>query len=543
MTTLHLAQHIYASVEADQSPQGRGGFQTLFYTRSALTEAEVQEIEARALYFPGDAQPVKRVFFTTSTGKPVILQIVPLTETDSAGRSGLYIAHSYVLSPTEFTAIGCNPFPVLRSVDFITSVAEALALGDRITGDIPEVEMALAEEADIQGEEQAWALSEWKRLTLLALRAEPFAAERKAIALVGTPEQVEHAVEAALVAVPSVLRVLCSFDTFFYRCNLVSSYYWAVGLPQAPITSNYVVVDALSRNVSGALPLQPETCYERWFDVVVEREGGEHVHRHRDVAFAVCELIDSRPSSDYDLASAPEAIILSAVEINTEQARKALLAQMQEQLPRTLTNRIFERTFDALSATEIVDRLRRGFDINELLDTLYDAYVAESLISPSGAEMRELRSVLSEHDHPVLATVLVCWEGKPNPIRKAVAALRDEEYTRFITSVVDLELAKLWPLLLPGHEAQFLDACLDPRLPRQPDWAAVVKTILTSGDPACLARMTLPARQWPPAEVQAVAKLIRGRKDMPEGFRTVIKEATDALARNANKRGWFGRGR
>ena len=75
MTTIQAWQHIYSNVEKEQSPQGRGGFQTLF-SSSDLTELEVEEMEGRLLYFASDVEPLKRLFFTTSTGKGVVAQIV-----------------------------------------------------------------------------------------------------------------------------------------------------------------------------------------------------------------------------------------------------------------------------------------------------------------------------------------------------------------------------------------------------------------------------------------------------------------------------------
>jgi hypothetical protein len=39
MTAIQAWQHIYSNVEEAQSPRGRGGFQTLFYTTGSLTEA------------------------------------------------------------------------------------------------------------------------------------------------------------------------------------------------------------------------------------------------------------------------------------------------------------------------------------------------------------------------------------------------------------------------------------------------------------------------------------------------------------------------
>jgi hypothetical protein len=67
MTTIQAWQHIYSNVEEAQSPLSRGGFQTLFYTTGSLTEAEVEEMEGRLLYFASTVEPVKRLFFSTAS--------------------------------------------------------------------------------------------------------------------------------------------------------------------------------------------------------------------------------------------------------------------------------------------------------------------------------------------------------------------------------------------------------------------------------------------------------------------------------------------
>ena len=65
MATIQAWQHIYSNVEKEQSPQGRGGFQTLFYSKAGLTEDEIEEMEGRLLYFPSKVEPVKRLFFAS----------------------------------------------------------------------------------------------------------------------------------------------------------------------------------------------------------------------------------------------------------------------------------------------------------------------------------------------------------------------------------------------------------------------------------------------------------------------------------------------
>ena len=136
MTTLQAWQHIYSNVEKEQSPQGRGGFQTLFYTQSALSETEVEEMEGRLLYFASDIEPVKRVFFSLTSGKRVVAQLVPLSETDQYGRGGRYLAHSLIFSEDTFSRFSEDPFPVFRNAPFISTVKDALSQGNLQNGHI-----------------------------------------------------------------------------------------------------------------------------------------------------------------------------------------------------------------------------------------------------------------------------------------------------------------------------------------------------------------------------------------------------------------------
>lgn len=143
MPQIHAYQHIYTNVEQEQSPHKRGGFQTLFYTLSALTEAEVEEMEARLFYVHSEREPVKRVFFMTSTSKTVVAQIVPLADPDRSERKGRYLAHSLVFIPEMFAHLEADPFQVFQHVSFITTVEEALAQGEFQTGNIPALSIDL----------------------------------------------------------------------------------------------------------------------------------------------------------------------------------------------------------------------------------------------------------------------------------------------------------------------------------------------------------------------------------------------------------------
>ncbi len=125
------AQLLYANVEKDRSPHQRSGFQTLFYSQSRLSEAEVDAIEPRLFYAHGAGNPPKGLFFPLGQDKLVLARIVPLEDTDAFGRKGRYLAHALVFDRTDWIAEGLNPIALLQSFPFLTSLDQALAAGDR----------------------------------------------------------------------------------------------------------------------------------------------------------------------------------------------------------------------------------------------------------------------------------------------------------------------------------------------------------------------------------------------------------------------------
>ncbi len=126
-----VSQHIYSSVPQEQSPNGRRGYQTLFYTQDALTREDVFILADRAQYHTNDTEPVKYQFFMLSEGKAVISQIVPLAELDEFGRKGRYLAHSLILSATDFKALEFSPWGGLQQKAFISTLTDAFQQGEQ----------------------------------------------------------------------------------------------------------------------------------------------------------------------------------------------------------------------------------------------------------------------------------------------------------------------------------------------------------------------------------------------------------------------------
>ncbi|MFN2269410.1 MAG: hypothetical protein ACK2US_01150 [Anaerolineae bacterium] len=523
-------QHIYTSVEREQSPHDRAGFQTLFYSQSGLTEAEVREMEARLVYFSSDVKAVKHLFSTTSTGKIMVAQVVHLAEPDRLGRTGRYLAHNLVLDPAAFARVGSDPFLFFRQFPFITTVAQALEQGDLQTCDIPPVSLDVAPEA-AHGLDAAktWAAEELKGLALLALRAGRLTSDRLAVAFIGEPSEVESALEAALLAVPTSLRPRCSFDTYFHHCNLVDTYYWALGLLEPPSNRRLIRVNVQSRLLEGAVPTQPETAYERWAAALIEDRRLDDVHRYRDHAFAICEWLEGRTTLGPLLDTAPSEVVDSVFQLNRELVQALLRAKLEGALPAVLAHRTFRHLSSEAGQAELFAHLRARVQLPELLDTLYRVYASQGFHTSGSEETQAIGWLLERADHAFLRLLHACWTGQRNELRRELRLLNKDDYREFVQAALRSGIVEPWALPVPGKGDAFLDLYLALGGPERSGLVALVRALLKADEASCLSRLTPYVRAQSEQELRALEKTIAKRPNVPKSFRHAVGDAVAAL--------------
>ncbi len=524
MSAIEASQHIYTHVEPEQSPRRQGGFQTLLYTRAGLAEAEVEEMEARLLYFPGVTEPVKRVFFPLAGGKVVIGQIVSLPEPDRLGRKGRYLAHSLVVDGEEFARLGADPFLVWKSFAWATTVDEALARGDRQSGDMPAAALELPEPMEGIEAARGWPAPELKRLAFLALRAQQMAAGRTTVLCIGEPAQVESALRAALLAVPSGLRARCSFDTYFYRCNMAVTYYWAVGLTEPIVRPNTVTVDARARLVRGPVDEGPRTAYERWLTGMFDGGGVDRAIRYRDVAYALAEWLEGRPYDAALLEDIPPELSSSLLQANPEVVLERLRARLEERLPAVLATRVFEPIARRPNAEEMLRWLREGVELPILLDTLYELYESARFHPPARDEEKALGNLLQQVEHSRLALLYTCWSGQRQAFRSYLSQLDEEQYRRFVHRALRANLVRPFELLLPERAEAFLGLYLATDQVEKEGLVPLARALMEAHAAPLLERLVPRLAKRPSRERQALEKLVRGQPGVPGAFRDAVRE-------------------
>ncbi|MEM7347446.1 MAG: hypothetical protein AAF485_24670 [Chloroflexota bacterium] len=522
-------QHIYSNVEADKSPKGQGGFQTLFYSNNGLTADEVSEMEGRLLYFPyKTGEPIKKVFFKTSTGKSIVAQIVVLPEPDQFGRKGRYLAHALAFSSEAIQELGADPFRVLRQFKFIKTVDEALQKGDSSTGDIPEISIDIpASLAQDTKQAQAWSQAEYIKLALLALRVDQQAQGRDAITLAGDTAVISDVLEAAFLVVPEALRPQCTFDTYFYKCNLVATYYWAIGFPEAPARTKFALINGESRQITGPSPTNPESSYERWAVQMIEAKKWNHIALSRNLAFATSEWLDGKPYDQTLLDAAPLELVEEIFSSHPVAVQSALRKRIGEVFPEDLIERVANHIYAQQSNTDVYKLLRSGFQKAELVEILYSCYDQQDFEAPPRDELRALGETLKTADHPTLTLFEAFWRNPRKQLPDALEKTDADSYRTFGAKALQLDLVKPLNLLVPGQSEPFLDVYLSHGID---DLVELVEALIDIEAIDSLARLVdYPAKEESGKSLKSLLRFIDENPKTPQSFKDAVEAAIEAL--------------
>lgn len=526
MTTIQALQHIFSNVEKEQSPRGRGGFQTLFHS-PALTEAEVEETEARFLYFASKVEPVKRLFFTISTGKAVVAQVLFLPTPDQFGRGGRYFAHGLLFAPDDFSKFQADPFYVFRVFKFISTVDGALAQGDFNSGHIAPVSLELpaTQTSDVEAA-RTWPAPELQQLALLALRVEQQAGSRDAITVTGQPEHIENALEAAFLTAPNVLRPKCSFDTYFYRCNLVATYFWAIGLPEPPVSVKFVHVDGDKKQIAGEVSTQPQTAYERWAMRAIEDGQLTEIARQRNHAFALAEWLDDRPY-DLNLLNQVSADLITAVfKVSPPSVQAAVQRGVRQKLPAELASRAAAHIYQHTPKANLYKQLRQGFETSHLVNILYDSYAAENFKAPPKQEVKALDTVLEQTEHPMLRLFVAYWLNARKELPKVLKRAEQANYQQFAETALRLKLVEPLDLLIANRAHEFLDVYLSTGVDNMPE---LVEQLIEAEAFDCLPRLNDLTPDLSRKDLNKLARLVAEHEQTPESFQQAVDAAINAL--------------
>jgi hypothetical protein len=412
---------------------------------------------------------------------------------------------------------------VFRQFSFMTTVAQALAQGNFQTGDIPAVWLELPANSSRDAEAaRSWSAPELKKLALLALRADQQARQREAITFAGNPRQIEGALEASFLAVPTSLRPRCSFDTYFYHCNLVATYFWGIGLPELPVSIKFALVDGSSRQVHGAAPSQPETAYQRWALAAIEAGHLDEIVRERDNAFALAEWLDGRADDTSSLDAASPELVTAVFQVNPQPVRALLRRRVDERVPSALVDRIAQHIYQGTGAIALYQQLRQGFELTELADSLYAGYAAQDFEEPPREEVKALESLFEQVDYPLLRLFWAYWHSPRKGLPRELERVDGGTYRQFGEIALRLELVEPLRLLVPKRGEAFLDLYLAPDVE---DLVGLVEALMEVEETACLSRLAGYVPSLSAKDLKKLARLIEKQPDTSESLQLAVEEA------------------
>ncbi len=529
------SQHIYTRVEAHESRERVAGYQTLYYTHAGMTRAEAVELESRLVCYPTSATPPKKVFSVTSTGNLAVSQVVS-QHVPQQQRPWIGLAHSLVASAG--TAV---PFSLFHQFTFLTSFDQALAAGDSQTGDIAAVEVLDDRDWQRQAIQTArgWSMEEMRKLAFLTFRAERLASERVAVAVVGPPAAIESVLCLAHLLLPDALCPQCTFDTHFCDehgnpCNLTGSSYWAVGLPSAPSSPQFVVVDAQAGRVAYAAKWKANGPYERWIEAQLTAGNWDAVANQRNQAFALAQLLKGKPH-DFDLVrAAPPALIGDIFDSHRELVDAWLLQRLAETVGSPLASRLpgaVHRCFP--KASQLLAKVTQGFRHDELAGLLFSEFSAAGFRRPEEPEIAAVKRLLGQVNHGELALLYAFWTGQESLQHRLATELPEDAYRNVVRGILASRQPESLSLLVPAKARVFVDLYL-----RNSSWQVIPLTTLVErlvqiGAGGHLEPLSPRLSHEPKNALRKIREQVSRCAETPATFRSALEEAWEDSSKQA----------
>ena len=535
MPTITAWQHIYSNVEASQSPSGKGGFQTLFYSHEGLSQEDVRFIEKRVFYLPGDLKPTKRIFSTLPGGHIVVSSVVPLQGRDAAGRTGRHLAHSFILPRPAFQENILSIIDFLRSAPFLHTLDQVFAEGDSNTGSIPSKVISVSPKRRTSSTK--WDIPDILRLLHLALNAEARAKETKSVALVGSTEMIEETLAATSILLPDVLLPHCTFDTVFQNGgNVRHTYYWAVGYDRTPRQQTLTSVNVESNSLADSISLDDLSTYEQWIAGCIRQKSLQEAIKLKDIVFPMCLFLEGKGKKTAP-RNVPEWITEQLMLIAETPIKTQLRDRMDVVLPAQLGEQIFERVYQNLTPQATIHALEQGFNVDHLLPALLTTYKASGLQKPGRSERSTLEEVLHTHSHSFLSLVLACWNNEMEDVHSKLNLLDDASYADFLNLALSNNIASQKDLLIPRRTTAFVRVLAMQNNFEGKHLIALAKDLIDAGTEREIGNLAPYLNTLKRKELKSLKKLL----DRTEVVSSIVLEIEELLDREDSNKGLFRR--
>ena len=271
---MNIYSLIYTSLPPEDSPWGKGGFQTVYYPVDLLSQKHLLEIEKK-IYYPGGEITEFKVsgFFLEAHGKYyyvfLVLKDLP-EERDEYGRKGIFLVQGFLFPPELWRKISTLGLFELIKKYLVKSRNEALNLEflDKKTGNTLPLE--IKEEEVIHSENFSGNLhSEFEWQLALALNKVANTSKNVVLAIKGEVEKFLEIIDRLMMFTPDKLKVNLSWDSAFDNGNANYAQIKVAGFTKnLPSGGLIIKVDPVFLKIEKHPEIditKAESPYEEWF--------------------------------------------------------------------------------------------------------------------------------------------------------------------------------------------------------------------------------------------------------------------------------------
>lgn len=428
--TIRAAQHVFASLTPEQSPTRRRGYQTLFYTREELSAQGARSIEDRIQSRFPSGQNSKWQFFSLPNEAIVLSHLVAIPEPDEFGRKGRFLAHSLVVSASDWRLLDYSPFGLMGSGSFCRTLGQALTLGNLKGGTVDPVNVQVdpRHQAAAQSRAGQWPPEELWKLTQLTCHALGMARAGQFVGFVGSEREIVETLEVGFLLHPAP-RLSCSFDTFSVGCSWPRGVnFWGRGFPTEREARSPFIVNCGARSVRVPADWRPTlTPLERWLEPLIKNKQISNIQKNQHDVFLLSTVLDEDSQQNADLSGISGSVKNefargNAVEID-ERIARLLPKQLPDYLRDTINQRI-GRTPQARLDWVIKNRARD--DLGNLFFESTREWAEEPSVEIKVAMLPWVKQ------HAGLRVLFGLWSDDAKEIQAGLSMMTSNEYDEYV---------------------------------------------------------------------------------------------------------------
>ena len=533
MNQMQVGQILYSRLSKEQSLSGKSGYQVVGYTQARIPRSDLAEMESRFAYYPRQDSPPKRVFFASLSGRLVVAIVHRLAEGDEHGRM-IGLAHGLVLEPDAVEQMPIAPLAIFDTFPFVTELQQALDLRSCPEGDLPEVTVSLpATDPGVEAIKQ-WSPEELRKLVFYALRAERLADRRMALAVYGSDMAILAVLRVAQLVLPQKRYAQCPMDSYFVDehgnpCSLLGSYSWAVGMPTAPRSGNFIAIDAERRQVMDTPTWKPAGAYEHWLADKLATGRFEELVASKQGAWEVAMSLKGR-----DLpASVPEASVVEVQRAAPEEIRAGIHDRLAKISGAVLATRLTDAVMAQMAPADVTAHLRGEVDPQRLLKVLHETYAAARFAQPPREELSDLARFLQQAPDPLLGLLNALWQDDLNAQRQAGSSIPADDYQKVVTRLLKHGWSKPLVLVQPDRGQAFVTALLASGNPQAVPLLELVGRLREFDDQAAIDSLVPLLPEQSLDSLKALRRMCKSSRTISPGFRRALDAAYQEILANS----------